>query len=372
MVKNKYFYYLFMQNALINLVNYMPRILIHDRFNGALLSMIIGLGVGTVLLLLFVKMLAKFPQQGLPEIIHTYLPRWIGSPVLIVMSSLWITSSVLTLVGFVDMTNRFISPDVSPYLVLVGFLVVVGLCARLDSESILYGLEIILYMTFPLIIYMVIRAYSSPYHSWDAILQVVTYLWKVPQYKTIAAATYVFTGYTNMVIFNRVFKRLRVKHLWFFVLLAINTLFISVFAPIGFLGAEGVGEYVYPAFSTIDSVRIRYFIIERMIYVFYVVYMCLSLVNSIIHWHVSKELIMGAFKKVSLSQVLTPKEIRGRKKMEWYILAIYSVIVYISFLLLDQFTLADLAVIFLNTRLVGEVVLLALMFYFVMRRRGRV
>lgn len=372
MVRNKYFYYLFLLNALINLVNYVPRILIQDRYNGALLSMIIALGIGMVLLLLFAKLLAKFPQQGLPEIMHKFLPRWIGIPLLVLMSSIWFTSSVLTLVGFVDLTNRFISPDVSPYLVLVGFLVVVGLSARLDSESILYGLEIVLYMTFPLIVYMVFRVFSSPYYSWDAVLQVITYLWRVPQYKTVAAATYVFAGYTNMVIFNRVFKRLRIRHFWLIVLLGINTLVISMFAPIGFLGAEGAGDYVYPAFSTIDSLRIRYFIIERMIYVFYVVYMCLSLVNSIIHWHVSKELLMGAFKKVSLSGVDTPKEIKGRKKMEWWILGVYSVIVYISSLLLDQFTLAELAVIFLDTRLIGEIVLFALLFYFVMRRRRHV
>ena len=83
---------------------------------------------------------------------------------------------------------------------------------------------------------------------------------------------------------------------------------------------RGAGGHVYPAFSTVDSLRIRYFIIERMIYVFYVVYMCLSLVNSIIHWHVGKDLILGSFGlKVDKGEAMTK-----RRKIEWWVILLFS------------------------------------------------
>ena len=100
-------------------------------------------------------------------------------------------SSVITLVSFVDITSRYISPDVSPYIVLVGFLVVVGLSARLDSESIIYALEMILYICVPIIAYMSWRVFSNPYFSWDSVRQIITYAWNMPNYETVAAATFI-------------------------------------------------------------------------------------------------------------------------------------------------------------------------------------
>lgn len=369
MVKNIYFLYLFLLNALINLVNYVPRVLIEDRFNGSIISIMIALSIGVLLLYLFCKMIAKFPQQGLPEIMSKALPGWMSRPLLFVMGCIWYMSSVLTLVGFVDITVRYISPDVSPYIVLVGFLVVVGLCARLDSESILYALEIVLYMTVPLIVYMVWRVFSSPHFEWDAVMQIITYVWQMPRYETIAGATFIFSGYVNMVIFNRVFKKVKIRHLWLFCIIGLFTLIISMFAPIGFLGADGAGEHVYPAFSTIDSLRIRYFIVERMIYVFYVVYLSLSLMNTIIHWHVSKELLLGSFHKKAISSSAHLSQ--QKSKLEWWILGVFSALVYVCAWILDQFTLNQMAQMFLNMRLVGEIVLLGLMFYFVLQRRWR-
>ncbi|WP_054958078.1 GerAB/ArcD/ProY family transporter [Paenibacillus dakarensis] len=370
MVKNIYFFYLFLLNALINLVNYVPRILIHDRYNGAVLSVIISIPVGLLLLYLFAKMIGSFPQQGLPEIINSGLPRWFGKLLLLLLGCIWFMSSVITLVGFVDITIRYISPDVSPFVVLAGFLIVVGVSARLDSESILYGLEIVLYMTVPLIIYMVWRVFNSPYFEWDAVRQIFTYLWTMPRYQTVAGATFIFTGYINMVIFNRVFKKVRIRHIWLFFIVGLFTLVVSMFAPIGFLGAEGSGNPVYPAFSTVDSLRIRYFIIDRMIYVFYVVYMCLSLMNSIIHWHVSKELIMGAFQLSTSSP--SGKRMRKERRIEWGILGVFSALVYACTVFADQFIMDSLAVTFLNIRFAGEFAVLGLMFYFLRKRRRRV
>lgn len=372
MVRNKYFYYLFMLNGLINLVNYVPRILIQSRFDGASISILISIVLGTGLLVLFSRLMSRFPQLGFPEIAKRYLPKWIAVPFILMLSGLWVVSSMLTLVGFLDLTNRFISPEVSPHVVLIGFLIVVGLCARLDSESLLYGLEIVLFITFPIIVYMVWRVFSGTDFNWDAVLQVMTYFWSVPHYNTVAAGTYVFSGYANIMIFNRVFQRLKVKHIWIIAVLGLQILFIAVFAPIGILGAEGAGEQVYPAFTAVDSIRIRYFIVERMIYLFYVVYMCLSLVNSIIHWHVGKELIIGTFTQSSSTRDCVQERNRKVRRMEWWILAVFAGFIYASSLQLNQYSMFELSVWFLNTRLVAELASIGLMFYFVLRRRKQV
>ncbi|AYB47615.1 GerAB/ArcD/ProY family transporter [Paenibacillus lautus] len=368
MVRNKYFYYLFLLNATINLINYVPRILITDRFDGALMSILVSIPVGTLIMFGFIKLIQKFPGQGLPEIFQSVMPIWISGILLVLYGLGWYFSSVITLVSFVDITTRYISPDVSPYIVLMGFLAVVALSARLDSESILYGLEMILYITVPLIAYMSWRVFSNPYFSWDAVRQIITHAWNMPNYGTVAAATYIFTGYVNMVVFNRIFNQFRVRYIWAIVAVSIVTLLVSIFAPIGILGAAGAGGHVYPAFSTIDALRIRYFIIERMIYVFYVAYMCLSLVNSIIHWHVGKELILGGFGFTGDAG----KSMDKKRKIEWWVLVLFSLITFGTSLIVNQYILNDMAIVFLDVRFAGEFLLIALLFYAVwMKRRKR-
>lgn len=126
MVKNKYFYYLFLLNASINLINYVPRILIQDRFQGALMSILIAIPVGLLCMFIFIKLIQKFPNEGLPEILNSTFPRWLSTILLILYGLGWFFSSVITLVSFVDITSRYINPDVAPQIVLIGFLVVVG------------------------------------------------------------------------------------------------------------------------------------------------------------------------------------------------------------------------------------------------------
>ncbi|OOC63858.1 GerAB/ArcD/ProY family transporter [Paenibacillus ihbetae] len=367
MVRNKYFYYLFLLNASINLINYVPRILIQDRFGGVLMSMLIAVPVGSLLMYVFSKLLQRFPGEGLPEIFHSVFPVWISGFLLILYGLAWYFSSVITLISFMDITSRYISPDVSPYIVLTGFLVVVGLSARLDSESLLYALEMVLYIAMPLIAYMAWRVFSNPYFSWDSVRQIITYAWNMPNYRTIAAATYIYTGYINMVVFNRIFRRFKMKHIFSIILVSIVSLFISLFAPIGILGANGAGEHVYPAFSTVDAMRIRYFIIERMIYVFFVVYMILSLMNSIIHWHVGKELVLGGFKLEGEKPSLLPK----KRKAEWWVLALFAVIIFVLATVINQYTLNDMAIVFLDVRFAGEILLVILLIYAAMRRGRR-
>lgn len=226
-------------------------------------------------------------------------------------------------------------------------------------------------MAMPLITYISWRIFSNPYFSWDSVRQVITYLWHLPTYRSLAAATYIYTGYINMVVFNRIFHKFKVRHIWAIGLVSILALVVSIIAPIGILGADGAGAHVYPAFSTVDALRIRYFIIERMIYVFFVVYMCLSLVNSVIHWHVGKELILGGLGQKTEQPSDLPKDIRKKRKLEWWVLGVFASITFCAMVIINQYTLNDMAIVFLDVRFAGEFVLLALLSAALWRRRRK-
>lgn len=356
MAQSRYFYCLFLMISLINIINFVPRQLIDRRFNGALMSIVIAVFLGTLFVYLFTVLIDKFPGKGIPEIITPLLPKLVVSILLIFFVVLWCMAGAITLLSFVDITLRFISPDTNSYLVVIGFLVLVCICSRFDPLSLLYGLEIMLSITLPLILYGIVKALVNPDFSWDSVLQIMTYFWHRPDIKGLAAATFSFSGYMNMVIFNRVFQGLKLKHIWIIAVQGLLVLLLTFLIPIGYFGTVGVERHVYTWFSTADSIKVGSFIIERMLFIFYFAYMALSLVSVIIHWHVGLEL----FKAVLPSSKKQSPKSEGWK--EWIILCLFSGVV-ISFMRLDQYQLITLGAWFLQIRWYGEMLMITLLFY---------
>lgn len=361
MVKNRYFIYLFLVNALMNIVNFVPRGLINERFDGAAMSIVAAVPIGCLFIFLFVKVMNKFPGQGIPEILHANYPAVISVLLLCFFAILWIGAGLTTLVSFVEVTLRYISIDVEPFMIMLVFLVVVCFCMRINAESILYGVEVILYINFPFILYIFLKIVMDPHLNWDAVIETLTHSLHMPSYKGIATATYVFSGYINLAVFNTVFKNLRVKHLWLLGILGLFVLLATFLIPIGFLGTMAVEKHTYPWFSTADVLRTQNFIIERLLFLFYYNYLTLSLVSTIIHWHVA----MVIFKSIMPSK----KKKKSNVKMDWWIILFFSAITFVSQDRLGQYSLDRVGLAFLDIRFFAEG--LMILTIYIAYRRGR-
>lgn len=364
MARGRYFYWLFLLNSLINIINFVPRQLIDNRFGGAQMSIVIAVVLGSLFIYLLMKLLGKFPGKGVPEIFGAAFPKPVVSVLVAFFSLLWCMAGIITLLSFVDITMRYISPDTGPYTIMLGFLIVVCLCIRLDSLSLLYGLEVMLGFTLPIILYSTVKALTNPDFSWDAVLQVITYSWHMPDIKSLAAATFTFSGYINMAIFNRVFGSLKLKHLWIISLEGFLVLILTFFVPIGYHGTVGVERHVYTWFSTADSIGIETFLIERMLFIFYFAYLSLSLVSVIIHWHVGKELMLSMFPSSR------KKNTRIKRWREYMILGLFGAAT-LSLMRMDQFQLNEFGVAFLYIRWAGELLMILLVFYCYLALRRR-
>lgn len=356
MAKSRYFYCLFLMNSLTNIINFVPRELIDKRYSGALSSILIGSLIGTLLVYLFTTVITKFPGKGLPEIINPLLPKWITTPFLLFLAGLWCIAGGVTLLSFVDITLRYISPNTSALTAVISFLVLVCICCRFNPLSILYGLEVILFVTLPVIIYSLIKALWNPAFSWDAVFQMATYIGHKPDRMSLSASIFSFSGFIKLIIFNRVFHNLKLKHIWILGVEGLLVLLLTFFVPIGYFGTVVVERQVYTWFSTADSIRIDSFIIERMLFIFYCAYMTLSLVSVIVQWHLGVELFKGAFassKKQSLKR---------NERNEWIILCLFSGVV-VSLIGLDQYQLNTLGAWILQIRWFIEMSIIALLFY---------
>ncbi|WP_310551073.1 GerAB/ArcD/ProY family transporter [Paenibacillus glufosinatiresistens] len=363
MVKTRYFYSLFLLNCLMNVIIFVPRTLVNARFQGALMSIVAASIIAPLFVYAFARLIRRFPRQGLPEILAGALPRPLAGALVFAFSLLWLLAGMVTLLSFVDITQRFISPDTGTYMVMAGFLVLVCLCCRLDPLSILYALETLLVVTLPIILYSLFKALSNPYFEWNAVLQMLTYAWHAPDFRCLSGTTYLFSGYVNLVIFNRVFKSFKPSHFWMFGVFGLLCLLLTYLIPFGFFGTEAVGHQVYTWFSTADSIRISSFLIERMVFIFYFAYLTLSLTSCIVHWHVA----------LSMMTSLLPKRLISRpKRRVWAeagILFLFSMI-GLNLMRLNQYEVSRLGLWFLECRWYGEMALLALLFY-CFRRAGR-
>ncbi|WP_341346130.1 GerAB/ArcD/ProY family transporter [Paenibacillus sp. FSL H3-0469] len=363
MANSRYFYCLFLMNSLINIINFTPRELLDARFDGAQSSILVAVGTGTLFIYLFTRVIHKFPGKGLPEIFGSVMPRLLASPLIIVYAVLWYLAGALILLSFVDITMRFISPDTGTMAVLLGFLILTCLCARIDSLSLLYGLEITLAITLPLIVYTTVKAVVNSDFSWDAVLQIMTHALHPPDWNSLTAATFTFSGYINMAVFNRVFHGLKLRHIWILSLEGLLVLAITFYVPIGYHGTVGVERHVYTWFTTADSIRIEAFLIERMLYIFYFAYSTLALVSAIIQWHVGKELLLSQLPSA-------PGRPKAKLRQEIVILAVFAAATLLM-MRIDQYDLNMLGVFLLHIRWYGELLLILLLFwcYWMVRRR---
>jgi len=357
---NRYFLYLVFLNMLTNVIIFIPKILIEDRYNGAVSGILIAIPIGLILTFFYSRALNKFPEQGITDI-----PKrsrvWLKNIYLGFIQILWFSAGLITLVGFIDIISRFINPDIPKLLLLLIYLTAVFFIILLPTDRVMYFLEIVLILCVPLIGFIILKAVTTKFLSWDSILEVGTYILIRPTLKSIAAATYVFTGYTNLIIFNRLIKeKLKLRNYLFVLFLGIVNLMTTFFIPIGIHGSDGAQELLYPWISTSDSLRLPYGPIERVIFIFLMLYMVISLMSISIHWHISLELVKGIFKK------------RVPKLFNWSILSAYTIISIVGVIYLNTLLLNRLTVYWLIIRFFSEITVVLVFCFWAKRRTADV
>ncbi|WP_134703393.1 GerAB/ArcD/ProY family transporter [Ammoniphilus sp. YIM 78166] len=355
-MKTRYIYYIIILNMLSNVVAYVPVILIRHRFDGAVMSIAVGCILSTLIAMVFFKSFQVFPEQGFPEILQQHTTSWVRLTILIYFSITWFLAGFITIASYSDITVRFINPDISEWLTNLLFVLVVIFLANSTTKQVLYILEILLIVNVPLIILIFIHGLRSPYMDWTAVRQILSYAWDWPAWDTVAATTYIFTGYANMVIFHRVFTQ-HISLKWFPLVGVVGFLNLATtfFLPIGYHGTEGVGSYIYPWIATADSIRMELGPVERMVFIFLLLYLSISLLSTLVHWHVGLRIIQS---------LLPPPS--STKKKAWYpllVLGSFGGITIVADILLNEVDLYNLSVWWLRIRLPSEIILVCLLYW---------
>lgn len=294
----RYFYYFVTLSMLINAILFVPRILMDDRYDGAILSMVLGPLIGGVFMYLFTGSMLKFRGQGLPEIMRQSLPKAISVPLLLVMGSASFISGALVLINYAFIVSRYLNTETPMYVLLILFVIVVSFGAMQSSKTVLYITELTMILSLPLLLFSIFKAYTNQNMNYDQVRAMIDYAWILPSWKSLSVSTYAVTGYISLSILNRVFTGSQsFKHRWAIPFLGLSILFTAFFVPIGILGTDGVNDYIFTWVSTADAVRMKYAFIERVVYIFLLIYLGISYLFALITWHVGSEMLSGCLTK---------------------------------------------------------------------------
>ncbi|GIO11573.1 hypothetical protein J19TS2_11280 [Cohnella xylanilytica] len=267
---NRYFYYSILMCMMINTIIFVPHILLNNQRNGLVPGLLLSTAVSTGFTVLFANAMRTFENQSLSDILKARLPRWISAPLLIYLGYSWFIAGGIVLISFSNLMKRYILPDMPVQTIAFVMVAAAGWCASQKTRTVLYLLEIVIVTNIPFILLILYKSIGTPFMNWYAVWDAVSdYLWRWPNMEVVSAATYLFTGYINLAIFNKESEgTFRPRLLGLVPVIGLLTLMTTALIPIGFHGEHGAIRYVNAWVSTADSIRIEFGVVERVIYVF--------------------------------------------------------------------------------------------------------
>lgn len=338
--------------------SFVTTILIADRYHGAPAALIIGAVIGIFLQSLALLSLSAFPNQTIKDVLREGgVSRWISVPLhwyLIiskyVMGLLW---------GFI-FAKLFSLHQVfsdSEY-VITGLLVVAVLYAvRQESVTILFVLEVSIVLTLPFTAIFFVNTISDNQISWDAIGHGATYVRTLPTWEGIAAASFLFSGFTYLTWFQKdIGWKTSNGRPSFSRILLITTgsgvflLLAGYFIPIGFFGMEALEHLNFMWFSVTDSVRMEWFVVERVAYLYILLMALFTFIIIISSWHFAFEFAKSMF-------------INRPKKAEWLILAVFAAVPFGLLYVADMNLWIRISRYYLISQMIGNLCLVALLIY---------
>ena len=291
-------YYLIFVTMVANIIATVPRILVIESKNGVIFSMIAALFVGVIFTYFVILFFNKFSGQSFPDILKKHTSKWFYIPVIVYFAISWFLAGTITLITYVFLFTTFVSLETPLITTTLAFVIIVSFGMLMKSESVLFTLETVFVLLLPILIFLFVKIITDSNLEWNFVQVAMMNINISPSYRSFSAASYIFIGVVNIVIFNSFFKeklKFGFKQISIISSVGAVVLFITYFIPIGFNGFEQIEHMNFPWVSTSDSVRMKYGVIERLVFIFIIIFLGISFLSLLVHWHVSLKLFESIF-----------------------------------------------------------------------------
>jgi len=346
---NRYPYYLVLLCALSSPVLYIPRLLLQHRYHGAIAAVGLALLLGVLLSYLFSTSLKPFHELSIHEILEKHVAHSIRFLISFLLGLTWFAAGASVLITISYVIKRFMNPTMNIHVLIFCFLLAGCWAALRATMPILYNLELWLFISIPILLFIWIKEIRNETFSWDAVQIMSDYALKVPSWELIAASSFLFTGYISLLICNGSSWVKKSMHwIWFIPVIGIIVFTATFFIPIGIHGTQAVDKYVYIGVNTADSIQMKFGLIERGVFLYLLSYIILSLLFIVISWHVAMKWMSGALNNHS---VVFKYILVGTVSISVFIYGYYSTEKQVMSLTFSWFTI----------RFIAEILLVAIM-----------
>lgn len=358
MLGKRHITYLFYLNAVISITVFMPQILYKNSLNGSILSICLAIIVGGIFIFILQKILIRFPQQNIDQILDNVVPEWFRKWYIIYCLILWYVTGALFIIALIHVVNIFINPETPILVNYFIFLCLIIFAIVLKTESLLYAAEVVVLFHIPIVLFVNIRFLTDPYVLKDSIFQSFTYFKQFPKFNSFTAALFMFTGFSNLIIFNKKIKinLISKRYIIGVFLVCLFILLSTYIIPIGYLGLNGVRKEIFVWLTTVDSMHFDYLFVDRIIYIILFVQIFCSLIYIMLSWHTSLEL----FKTLNLNY---------RGMFKWLLIFFFICIASVLQFLLKGPDLLEYFIVFFKFRAVSDFLLVLLFLYVLIKKR---
>ncbi len=362
---NRYVFYVLWCDGITITGLLLYTLLLNERFNGSMLAIVISAVSGMIFLVTMTKSLGYFPRKGLPEIFRMFLPAGARISLLIFFSIMTITKGCI-MIGYASFFFNLYLTDVNTITIMLFIFLAVSWGATRSSKTILSTLEIVLFICIPLMYYAFTKAIFSQGIEWNSIKAMADYAFIWPKWGTITAANSVFSGFVGLIVFNRVVpSKIKWKFTPIVLIVNLHILVTGLIISIGIHGTYGVGNYIAPTYSALDSIGMMSGLFSRTIMPYFLIVLFLLLVYASVTIHVGLELLKGCF------SMKFQNNLRKEQLLSWAICCLFTIVTVIYF---STFTLKQIinhTVNWLELRFYTEFLMVALVALFALMKWKR-
>lgn len=319
-----------------------------------------------ILTITMMKSLEHFPRQGLPEIFRMFLPAWARVPFLIFLSVMLVTKGCIV-IGFVsNFYNLYLLTDMNITMIIAFMFLVASWGATRSSKTFLSTLEMVIFFSAPIIYYVFTEAIFSHRIEWNSIKAMSDYAFVWPKWEMITAINGVYSGFVGMIIFNRIVpSKINWKFAILILIVTLHLLIIGLLISIGVHGTYGVGNYISPTYSALDSIGILSGIFNRTIMAYFLIVLFFFLMYASITLHGGLELLKGCF---SIKFQNNPRKVQ---LFSWTICCLTAIGTMFYYNIYTQKQIVHNSIHWLGVRFYTETLMVALVAWFVVMKRRR-
>lgn len=289
-MKSKYFYYLILGHIFISTIVYYPNIQSKNIYNGFILAIVLGYFIAMWNSYCLIETYNIFNQKDLIYITNQLFKKTFGKIVVFLFVMISAITGLFMHMPLIKIVQSNMMPETSATYIAMFAVLIYIVALKNKEKSILYPLgffSIFCGIGFLLIFSIITKGVDTRF-----IIGSITHSFRLPYISMIASTTYFFNGIETLAVYNVALGKKSFKTAYLiYGLIGIPLSFIPILIPIGAWGPYAVKDLVFPVLATSDTVALDLFLVERVLFVFLPISVCIQILGAVSYFYVAYKLV---------------------------------------------------------------------------------